>query len=502
MNRTHLAALFAAVVAASSLPSLPSFPSVAQADEPAKQLRAGIIGLDTSHAIAFTKTLNAEHPRPEAAGCRIIAAYPKGSPDIPSSVERVPQYTQEIQKLGVEIVDSIDELLKRVDVVFLETNDGRPHLEQVLPVLKAGKPVFIDKPIAGSLADAVAIFEAARAAKVPLFSSSSLRFGKNSLAARNGSLGKISRCETTSPASLEPTHPDLFWYGIHGVELLYTMMGPGCEAVTRSEAAAQLFLGTRLQCAKCHNHPFDRWTQADYYDWADVFARIDYKVLQNKRRDDLDKHEFNGEQIVFVSRSGDVTNPRTGKPASPRFLGERSVVSTGDRLDALASWLTKQTNFARAQVNWVWFHLLGRGIVDPIDDFRPTNPPSHPGLLDELARDFTRQRFDLRQLIRRIMNSRTYQLSSRPNASNAEDGMNFSHAQPRRLTAEQLLDCQHQVLGVPSRFSGFPVGTRAAPGFCVGESSVTSSGWPVSMARSSFSRSSYSASLTSGSSWP
>ena len=234
MNRTHLAALFAAVVAASSLPS---FPSVAQADEPAKQLRAGIIGLDTSHAIAFTKTLNAEHPRPEAAGCRIIAAYPKGSPDIPSSVERVPQYTQEIQKLGVELVDSIDELLKRVDVVFLETNDGRPHLEQVLPVLKAGKPVFIDKPLAGSLADAVAIFEAARAAKVPLFSSSSLRFGKNSLAARNGALGKISRCETTSPASLEKTHPDLFWYGIHGVESLFTVMGTGCVSVQRGTTA-------------------------------------------------------------------------------------------------------------------------------------------------------------------------------------------------------------------------------------------------------------------------
>ena len=234
------------------------------------------------------------------------------------------------------------------------------------------------------------------------------------------------------------------------------------EAVTRAEAAAQLFLGTRLQCAKCHNHPFDRWTQADYYDWADVFARIDYKVLSNKRRDDLDKHEFNGEQIVFISRSGGVTNPRTGKPATSRFLGEHSGVPEGDRLEALAGWLTRQTNFSRAQVNWVWFHLLGRGIVDPVDDFRPTNPASHPALLDELARDFTRQGFDLRQLIRRVMNSRTYQLSAQPNESNAEDTMNFSHAFPRRLTAEQLLDSQHQVLGVPSRFSGFPAGTRAA----------------------------------------
>ena len=211
--------------------------TTARADEPQKPLRAGIIGLDTSHAIAFTKTLNAEQPKLEVAGCRMVAAYPKGSPDIESSVTRVPGYIEEVKKLGVEIVDSIDELLKRVDVVFLETNDGRPHLEQVLPVLKAGKPVFIDKPIAGSLTDAVAIFEAARAAKVPLFSSSALRFGKNSLAARNGSLGKISRCETTSPANLEKTHPDLFWYGIHGVESLFTVMGTGCVSVKRGKTA-------------------------------------------------------------------------------------------------------------------------------------------------------------------------------------------------------------------------------------------------------------------------
>lgn len=202
-----------------------------------KSLKAGIIGLDTSHAIAFTKTLNAATPKPEVAGCRIIAAYPKGSPDIKSSVDRVPDYIEQMKKLDVAIVDSIDELIQRVDVVFLETNDGRPHLEQVLPVLKAGKPVFIDKPIAASLTDAVAIFEAAKKYKVPLFSSSSLRFGKNTLAVRGGSLGKVTRCETTSPASLEPTHPDLFWYGIHGVESLFTVMGTGCQSVTRGKSA-------------------------------------------------------------------------------------------------------------------------------------------------------------------------------------------------------------------------------------------------------------------------
>lgn len=200
-----------------------------------KVLKAGIIGLDTSHAIAFSKTLNAAVPNAAVAGCRMVAAYPKGSPDIASSVSRVPGYIEEMKKLDVEIVDSIDELLKRVDVVFLETNDGRPHYEQLLPVLKAGKPCFIDKPIAASLSDAIAIFEASRKYKVPVFSSSSLRFGKNTLAVRGGSVGRVKHCETTSPASLEPTHPDLFWYGIHGVESLFTVMGTGCQSVTRGK---------------------------------------------------------------------------------------------------------------------------------------------------------------------------------------------------------------------------------------------------------------------------
>jgi WD40 repeat protein len=206
-------------------------------DKPAaterKPLKAGIIGLDTSHVTAFTKSLNAESPKAGLEGCRVVAAYPKGSPDIVSSTSRVPGYTAELQKFGVEIVDSIEELVKRVDVVFLETNDGRPHFEQLIPVLQAGKPCFIDKPIAASLADAIAIFEAAKRYKVPVFSSSSLRFGKNTQAARHGAFGKIQRCETSSPASLEKTHPDLFWYGIHGVESLFTVMGTGCISVQR-----------------------------------------------------------------------------------------------------------------------------------------------------------------------------------------------------------------------------------------------------------------------------
>ncbi|WP_298866470.1 family 16 glycoside hydrolase [uncultured Gimesia sp.] len=199
-----------------------------------KELKAGIIGLDTSHAIAFTKMLNTGNPTGELAGIRIVAAYPKGSPDIKSSYERVPKYTEQVKKMGVEIVDSIDELLKKVDVVFLETNDGRPHLEQALPVLKAGKPLFIDKPIAGSLTDAVALFELSRKYNTPMFSSSSLRFSKGAQNLRNGGEGKITKCSTHSPCSLESTHPDLFWYGIHGVETLFTVMGTGCQSAKRT----------------------------------------------------------------------------------------------------------------------------------------------------------------------------------------------------------------------------------------------------------------------------
>jgi len=247
------------------------------------------------------------------------------------------------------------------------------------------------------------------------------------------------------------------------------------DPVSRAEATAQVFLGTRLQCAQCHNHPFDRWTQDDYYNWTALFSRVQYKVLENRRQDSNDSHEFKGEQIVFVARKGEVKNPRTGKPASPHMLGttthEPDYVSRltnynpgSDALDELAAWMTAPENpfFARAQVNRIWFHLMGRGIVDPIDDFRATNPASHAELLEALARDFIAHDFDLRHVIRLIMNSRTYQLSSEPNETNREDEMNYSRALVRRLSAEQMMDCQTQVAGVPSKFQGYPAGMRAA----------------------------------------
>ena len=196
-------------------------------------MRIGIIGLDTSHSPAFTRIFNDDEAEPDVAGFRVVAAYPYGSPDIASSVERIPRYTEEVQAMGVEIVPSIEKLLEMVDFVLLETNDGRPHLEQALQVIEAGKPLFIDKPVAGSLEDAVAIFEAAEEASVPVFSSSSLRYVSSAQAARAGAIGAVTGADTFSPATLEPTHPDLYWYGIHGVELLFTVMGTGCAVVQR-----------------------------------------------------------------------------------------------------------------------------------------------------------------------------------------------------------------------------------------------------------------------------
>lgn len=192
--------------------------------------KVGIIGLDTSHSIAFTKLLNNAADTDEFGGYKVVAAYPHGSKDIESSVSRIPRYTKQVKEYGVEIVDSIKKLLKKVDVVLLETNDGRLHLEQALPVLKAGKRMFIDKPVAASLKDAVAIYKAAEDYNVPIFSASSLRYIKG---IENVDREKVLGADTFSPAKLEKTHPDFFWYGIHGVETLFTVMGTGCKNVVR-----------------------------------------------------------------------------------------------------------------------------------------------------------------------------------------------------------------------------------------------------------------------------
>ena len=234
------------------------------------------------------------------------------------------------------------------------------------------------------------------------------------------------------------------------------------DPVTRAESTARVFLGTQLNCAQCHNHPFERWTQDDYYNWAGLFARLDYKIVENNRKDTNDTREFKGDQIVLVKADGAVKNARTGEPATPRFLGGDAPQTSAERdeLLALADWLPHSPMFARMQVNRVWFHLLGRGLVDPVDDFRASNPPSHPELIEALAADFAEHGYDLRRLIRTIMQSRVYQLASEPDATNADDETNFSHGIIRRLGAEQLVDSIGKTLGAVLDIEDYPGAAR------------------------------------------
>ncbi len=202
----------------------------------AEVFRIGMIGLDTSHVIAFTRQIN--DPKNDY-GCRVVAGFPGGSPDVTVSATRVEKYTTELrEKHGLDIVDSIDTLCRKVDGIMLESVDGRPHLAQVTPVIEAGLPVFIDKPMAGNLKDVIEIFRLARQKQVPCWSSSSLRYALGiSDLKKAGTLGDILGCDVYSPCSFEPHHPDLYWYGVHGVEILYTIMGTGCETVTRTHTA-------------------------------------------------------------------------------------------------------------------------------------------------------------------------------------------------------------------------------------------------------------------------
>lgn len=196
------------------------------------EIRIGIIGLDTSHALEFTKLLNGADNK-EYQDFRIVAAYPYGSKTIKTSYERIPGYIDGVKKCGVEIVPSISELLKKVDCVMLETNDGNLHLEQALEVFKSGKIMFIDKPVAAKLSDAIAIFTLAKKYNVPVFSSSSLRFSSQTQKLGKGEFGKVIGADCYSPHKIEPSHPDFGWYGMHGVEMLFTVMGTGCVSVNR-----------------------------------------------------------------------------------------------------------------------------------------------------------------------------------------------------------------------------------------------------------------------------
>jgi predicted dehydrogenase len=226
-------------------------------DLSAADLRVGIIGCDTSHATAFTETLNNPQAKGHVPGAKVVAAFRGGSPDLPQSWSRVEGYTKTLtEKYGVKFYDTIEEMCANVDAILLESVDGRPHLEQFKKVLVAQKllpgtpgqsavksaanplPVFVDKPMSDSQSGAEEIFRLAKETGTPVFSASSLRFGKTTQAVKGGSIGKVSYAETSSPCEIEPHHPDLVWYGIHGVESLFTVMGTGCEALERGTNSA------------------------------------------------------------------------------------------------------------------------------------------------------------------------------------------------------------------------------------------------------------------------
>lgn len=221
MKRTRISAIFLAAGLAWSLQPLV-----------AADLRVGIIGCDTSHAIAFTDVFNTATNKFHVPGAKVVAAFKGGSPDLPESISHVEEYSRVLrEKYQVTFYDTIEALCTNIDVVLLESVDGRRHLEQIKPVLAARRPVFVDKPIAANLADALEIFRLAQAAQVPMWSASSLRYGKDTQAVRQGSIGRVTYAETYSPVEFEEHHTELYWYGIHGVESLFTAMGTGCESV-------------------------------------------------------------------------------------------------------------------------------------------------------------------------------------------------------------------------------------------------------------------------------
>ena len=195
-------------------------------------IRIGMVGLDTSHCIEFTKRFNESTNKNNIPGGKVVVAYKGGSPDINESASRVDGYTKTLQeKYGVKLVDTIEEVCQQCDVVLLESLDGRPKLKQVTPIIKAHKPVFVDKPLSASLKEAVEIFKLAKENNVPIYSGSSLRYYPNLQEMKKADIGQIQGVISTGPAHLETHHPDLFWYGIHPTEALYTIMGTGCESV-------------------------------------------------------------------------------------------------------------------------------------------------------------------------------------------------------------------------------------------------------------------------------
>jgi hypothetical protein len=228
------------------------------------------------------------------------------------------------------------------------------------------------------------------------------------------------------------------------------------------EDTAQLFLGLRIQCARCHHHPFEKWSQNDYYGLAAFFSRVGTK---DPTAGSIGTRGFRDKRIFHKEGAATAKNIRSGENLKPTALGMQPLDLSPERDPrvALVQWLSRTDNpfFAKALVNRYWKHFFGRGIVEPEDDMRATNPPANPELLDGLAKHFVESGFDLKELVRAICRSNAYQLSSLPNEYNLKDKQNFSRYYPKRLTAEVLYDVFHQVTNSTQRFSGLPAETKA-----------------------------------------
>jgi len=225
------------------------------------------------------------------------------------------------------------------------------------------------------------------------------------------------------------------------------------DIIKVTENIAQVFMGMRIQCAQCHNHPFDRWTMDDYYSFASFFTQIGRKGADDPR-----------EIVVFNSGGGEINHPVRGRAMPTKFLGGAVADTAGkDRRAILAKWLASPENpyFATNLSNIVWSHFLGQGIINEVDDVRISNPPSNGELLETMGKKFTEYNYDFKKLVRDICTSRTYQLSTQPTDSNAGDTRNFARGNVRRIRAETLLDCISQVTDTKNKFQGLPLGARA-----------------------------------------
>jgi hypothetical protein len=250
-----------------------------------------------------------------------------------------------------------------------------------------------------------------------------------------------------------------------------------------TEAFSQVFLGVRLQCARCHNHPYDSWTQDDYYGLSAYFTNVRRKQVDNRRSDALDTHEIKGDEVIYLEGKAGAIHPRTGQPLAPK-PPNGPISKPGDdpdALNALADWLTVDNRqFSRNMANRVWFHLMGRGVVEPVDDFRDSNPPSNPALLDLLTSELIANGYRLRPLVALILKSTTYGLDARPDQTALDDEANFSHASVRLLPAEVLIDAICQVLERPEPYDQSPQGIRSVqmPGAHPGGSFLRTFGKP------------------------